>query len=178
MACDATKGRLEPCSDNYGGLKAIYIVNYTAGLLDSATFDGTDDDITAFDSALTLYKYDLRGGVHSYDENGNPSGDNGTVYYEQTGNVVLKTQNMSTRKELQLLAKGRPHIIVQDYQGNYRMSGIENGCTVTVNSVSGSAPGDLVGYNVSWTAMEKNLAHFIDPTIIDDTTNTSVTVGT
>lgn len=178
MACTASKGRLEPCKDQYAGLKAIYFINYTAGLLDSATFDATDDDITAFASALTLYKYELRGGVHSYDENGNTSGDNGTTYYEQSGTVVLKSQNVATRKELQILAKGRPHIVVEDYNGNFRLSGIENGCDVTVQSVSGAAPGDLSGYNITWTAMEKNLAHFIDPTIIDDTTNTSVTEGT
>lgn len=177
MACDATIGRLEPCAENYGGLKNIYFVNRDDDLLDTATFDGTDQ-ITAFASALTLFKYELRGGVHSFDEQGNPSGDNGTSYFEQTGNVVLKTQNLATRQELVLLAKGRPHIIVEDYQGNFRISGIENGCTVTVQSVTGAAPGDLYGYNVSWSAMEKQLAYFIDSTIIDDTTNTSVTVGT
>lgn len=178
MSCDATIGRLEPCKDNYAGLKAIYIVNYVSGLLNSATFDATDDDITGFASALTLYKYDLRGGVHNYDENGNNSADNGTNYWEQAGSVVLKTQNMATRKELQILAKGRPHIIVEDYNGNFRMSGLENGCDITVNSVSGAAPGDLSGYNLSWTAMEKNMAHWVDSAIIDDTTNTTVTVGT
>ena len=178
MACDASKGRLEPCDDNYAGLKAMYVANFTAGLLDSATFDGTDDDITAFGSLLTLFKYDLSGGVHNFDENGNVSRDNGTSYFEQTGSVFLKSQNMATRKELQVLQKGKPHIIVEDYQGNYRMGGIENGCKVTVSSVSGSAPADQVGYNVTWTAMEKTFAHFIDSTIIDDATNTSVTVGT
>jgi hypothetical protein len=28
MACDISLGRLEPCKDSTGGLKAVYFVNY------------------------------------------------------------------------------------------------------------------------------------------------------
>jgi len=60
MACDATLGRLEPCKDSVGGLKSIYFVNYAATALSGATLD-TDGIVTAFGTALTLYKYDLKG---------------------------------------------------------------------------------------------------------------------
>ena len=56
MACDISLGRLEPCKDSVGGLRAIYFINFTEGLLDSATFDA-DEIITGFASPLTLYKY-------------------------------------------------------------------------------------------------------------------------
>ncbi len=61
MACDVNLGRLEPCKDSVGGITAIYINGaYSSGLLDSATFDATDE-ITAFASPLTFYKFDLKG---------------------------------------------------------------------------------------------------------------------
>ena len=56
MSCDISLGRLEPCKDSVGGIRAIYFINYTSGLLDTATFD-SDEIITGFASALTLYKY-------------------------------------------------------------------------------------------------------------------------
>lgn len=177
MACDLTLGRLEPCKDQVGGIKAIYFINNVSGLLDSATFAGTDQ-ITAFATALDLFKYETRGAVHSFDEVNEVSGDSGTSFWTQTLTVVLKTQNLASRKELKLLSYGSPQIIIEDYNGNYKLGGIENGFDVQVDVVSGSAMGDLTGYNITATAMEKAPAFFVDSTIIDDTTNTAVTVGT
>ena len=54
MSCDITAGRLEPCKDSVGGIIAIYISNYTSGLLGTATF-GTDDEITAFASPFDVF---------------------------------------------------------------------------------------------------------------------------
>ena len=51
MSCDISAGRLEPCKDSVGGIIAVYISNYTSGLLGTATF-GTNDEITAFASPL------------------------------------------------------------------------------------------------------------------------------
>lgn len=176
--CNLTKGRLEPCYDQQGGLKAVYFADYVSGLLDSATFDATDDEITAFASPITFYKYDLRGGVHNFDEPQEKSADNGTSFFPQSGAFVLKKQDKATRKELMLLGAGRPLVIVEDYNGNFRLAGIENGCDITVGSVSGSAMGDLSGYNLTLTANEKAMAYFVDPTIIGDTINTVVVAGT
>lgn len=177
MSCDVTRGRKEACKEQNGGVKAIYLVNYTAGLLDSATFDATDDDITAFNSALTLFKYETRGNTDNLEQVSETSGDNGTNFTTQTLTVNLRKLTKEDRKEFKLLKAQSPHIVVEDYNGNYLMMGIENGCDVNITSSTGSARGDLSGYTITATATEKNEAHFIDPTIIDDTTNTSVTEG-
>ena len=177
MACNLTLGRLEPCKDQVGGLKAIYFANHVADLLTSATFD-SDDQITGFDSAITLYKYEVRGTGHSFNETNQNSGDNGTNFWEQSITAVLKAQNIASRKELKLMAYGTPQVIVEDYNGNFRMAGIENGMDVQVDTTSGDAKGDLTGYNLTMTGQEKAPAFFVDSTIIGDTTNTTVTVGT
>jgi len=184
MSCDITLGRLEPCKKDVGGLVAVYFINYTAGLLTgsgAATF-GTDDLITGFASALTLYKYDLRG-TNSFDETNESSRENGTSVFTQTGTIQLKKQDAATRKEMKLLGYGRPQVIVESYAEDgkttkFQLAGIENGCEVTASSVSGAAMADFTGYNLVFTGMERESAYFVDPAIIGDTTNTTVVVGT
>ena len=115
MACDLTLGRIEKCSDQVGGVKAIYFINNVTGLLDSATIAATDQ-ITAFTSLLTLYKYETRGEFHSFEEVGETSG-NGTSFWTQTLTVVLSTQSLADRKELKIISWGKPQIVILDYNG-------------------------------------------------------------
>lgn len=176
MACDLELGRKEPCKDVVGGITKLYFINYTSGLLDTATFSA-DEEITAFASALTLYEYEVKGanGLEEANEN---SRENGTSFWTQTITAQLKKQSKEYRKELKLMAYGRPQVIVQDYNGNYLMCGIENGVEVSVSPQTGAAMGDLSGYVLSGVGTEKTPAYFVDSSIINDTTNTTVVVGT
>ena len=176
MACDITAGRLEPCKDSVGGITAIYIGGaYTPNLLNTATISA-DGEVTAFTAALTFYKYDLKG-ANSFDQTNENSRENGTSFWTQTGTVVLKKQDKATTAQLKLLSYGRPQIIVEDYNGNFYLAGIENGVEVTVNTATGAGMGDLNGYNLTLTGMEKSPANFMLPSIIGDTTNTVIVVG-
>jgi hypothetical protein len=176
MACDLTLGRLEPCKDAVGGIKAIYFANYDAAIKTGATIE-TDEEVSAFASLVTLYKYELRGANHNVEEANEVSADNGTSFWTQTLTAALKKQDAATRKELKLMSYGRPIVIAEDYNGNFKILGFENGCDVSVATSSGSAMGDFSGYNLSIVGTEKEPAHFIDPTIIGDDTNTSVVEG-
>ena len=44
MSCDISLGRLEPCKDSVGGLKAIYFVNFGIESSDVTYTAGTDED--------------------------------------------------------------------------------------------------------------------------------------
>ena len=177
MACDVNLGRLEPCKDSVGGIIAIYINGaYTSGLLDTATFEAATNEIEGFAAPLTFYKFDLKG-ANGFEQTNENSRENGTSFWTQTGTVVLKKQDKTTTAQMKLLSYGRPQIIFQDYNGNYFLAGIENGCEVQVNTATGQAMGDLNGYNLTITGTEKSPANFIDPTIIGDTTNTVVVLG-
>ena len=176
MACDITAGRLEPCKDSVGGITAIYIGGaYTPNLLTTATI-GADGEVTAFAAALTFYKYDLKG-ANSFDQTNENSRENGTSFWTQTGTVVLKKQDKATTAQLKLLSYGRPQIIIEDYNSNFYLMGIENGAEVTVNTATGAGMADLNGYNLTLTGMEKSPANFMLPSIIGDTTNTVIVVG-
>ena len=166
MACDfLTQGRAAQCKDQAGGFKNIYFANFDATLFSGATV--TAGEITALESDIPLFKYELQGELHSVDENGNGSRDNGTFFWETAGTFVIQTITAADRDELKLLSAGRPHIIIEDYNGNFRLFGMENGCDVIPSSNSGAAMGDLSGYTITFSAKETELAPMVDPTLID-----------
>ena len=88
--------------------------------------------------------------------------------------VALPKLTVTDRKELKLASWGSPQIIIEDYNGNFRIAGFENGMTVSVGTASGGTMGEFSGYNLEATGEEVEPAHFIDPTIIGDDTNTTV----
>ena len=99
MACDITSGRTEACKESVGGLRNIYIANYTADMFDGLTL-GTDEEITALASAVDTFKFELRGDNNTFEETNESSRDNGTSFWTQTGSIVLKKQDKATQKEL------------------------------------------------------------------------------
>ena len=175
MACDISLGRLEACKQNVGGLKAVYFVNYDPTLLSGATI--TSDSISALTSSVDAYMYELKADGNTYEEANENSRDNGTSFFTQTGNLVLKVQDAATQAELTLLSYGRPHVIIEDYNGNFRLAGAEHGVEVSVSTTSGGAMGDLNGYNLSFEGKEKNMANFVDAGLIGDASGFAVTLG-
>jgi|SRR5210317_497375 len=168
MACDLTLGRKEPCKDVVGGIKNLYFVNYG----DLGTVTITDDvsgesitNITGYtgDVAgdLTCYKYEVKGNS-SLEQTVNSSRENGTTFYEQTLNLTLKKLSKLDNKQLKLMAYGRPHVAVEDYNGNFMMVGLEHGADVSGGTVvTGAAMGDLSGYTLTLTGMETKPAVFM-----------------
>jgi hypothetical protein len=163
MACNATKGRLEPCKDSVGGLNAIYFVNF--GDLGAITYDITDTDvIDTIAGTPTAYKYDIKGSS-TFTQNIQSDRATGTTAFEQVLEVTLKKLSAADHKELKLLAYGRPHVIVEDYNGNYFLAGLQHGCDVTGGTiVTGGAMNELSGYTLTLTGMEKVPANFLGDT--------------
>jgi len=165
MACDLTLGRLEPCKDSLGGIKALYFENFAAD--DTITYDVTNtDEITdiqvAATGAITVYKYDVKGDNSNLEQNINSSRDNGTTFFEQIINATLKKLDVATHKELKLMAHGRTRVFVHTNNGDAFCVGVEFGAEVTGGTVvTGSALGDLSGYTIVLTAQEKTPANFL-----------------
>ena len=164
MACDIALGRLEPCKDSVGGINAVYFVNY--GDLGAITYDATDVDvIDSVAGTPSAYKFDVRGNS-TYTENIQSSRENGTTMFEQVLELTLKKLTKEDHNTIKLLSFGRPHIIIEDNNGNLLLSGLEFGCDVTGGTVvTGGAMGDLSGYTLSFTGMEKIPANFLGDTL-------------
>jgi hypothetical protein len=177
MACTLNLGRKEPCKDVVGGIRAVYFTDF--GDFGTVTQDA-DDQITDMTGTFTAYKYEVKGNS-SFETNITSSRENGTTFFEQTLNLTLHKLTKEDNKELKLIAYGRPHVAVEDYNGNVFIMGLEHGADVSGGTiVTGAAMGDLSGYTLTLSAMEVKPANFIDsPTAADPyagMTNATVTV--
>ena len=164
MSCSLTKGRKEPCKDVVGGLKAVYFTDFG----DYGTVTETDDEITDMTGTFVAFKYELKGNS-SFEQTITSSRENGTTFFEQTLNLTLKKLSKEDNKELKLLAYGRPHVAVEDYNGNVFVMGLQHGADVTGGTVStGAAMADLSGYTLTLSAQELKPANFVaSPTAAD-----------
>lgn len=161
MACSLTLGRIEPCKDQVGGLNAVYFINSID--LAQISYDTADTDVIdqLATTAVSAYKYDLKG-TSNFEQAITSSRENGTTFFEQVLNIVLKKQDADTHKEVKLLAWAKPVVIVEDNNGNAWVMGLEHGSEVTGGSiVTGSAMGDLTGYNLTLTGQERVPANFL-----------------
>jgi hypothetical protein len=168
MSCDIAKGRLEPCKDSVGGLRAVYFMNFAEAPYSDVVYDVTNTDVVdtvnSTPSTISAYKFELKGNS-TFEQNITASRENGTMFVEQVLNLTLKKQDLNTHKEVKLISYGRPKIVVEDYNGNFFLMGIENGADVTAGTiVTGAAMGDLSGYTLTLTAMEKVPANFMNAT--------------
>lgn len=167
MACTLNKGRGEPCKDTVGGIQAVYFIDF--GDLGTPTYaSATSYEITDFSEAsITAYKYDVKGNS-SLEQTITSSRENGTTFYDQILNLTLHKLSVQSHDELTLIAVARPHVIVEDYNGNLMVVGLEHGADVNGGTVvTGGAMGDLSGYTLTLQANELRPANFISGTLAD-----------
>ena len=166
MACDISLGRLEPCKDSNGGLKAVYFVNwgevtgYVYGTGDST--DAIDEIVPANElNPVSAYRYELKG-TSSFTQTITSSRENGTTFFQQELALTLKKLSIVDHKQIKLLSYGRPQVIVEDNNSNFFYCGLEHGMDVTGGTiVTGAAMGDLSGYTLTLTGMEPVPANFL-----------------
>ena len=166
MACEnLSLGRLKPCKDTVGGIKNIYFVDY--GDFTAIAYNVTDTDvIDDLAASFTAYKYEVHFSS-SFTQNIQSSMENGTTAFEQVLEVTLPKLTKEDHKELKLISFGHPHVIVEDQNGNFFVSGLLNGMSVTGGTiVTGLNMGDLSGYTLSLSGMEKVPANFLESTIV------------
>lgn len=153
MSCDVTKGRAWECKGNIGGIKTVYFANYN----DLTGLTVSNGAIANLDGS-TLYKYELPEGVGSLNTDMQVSTESGTFVAEQVLTMALYKLTAADRDEIRLLAIGRPKIVVEDNDGTMWLVGLNDGANVTAGSANtGQSKNDLYGYNLTFTAREKEL---------------------
>lgn len=164
MPCEITLGRIEPCKDSIGGLDAVYFVN--DGDATGYTFDAVNTDaIETVTGTPIAFKYELKGSNNTFTQTINSSRENGTTFFDQKLSITLKKLSVVDHKQLKLLIYGRPNVIVRDNNGNFFLAGKDFGMDVTGGTiVTGGAMGDLSGYTLELTGMEKVAANFFEAT--------------
>ena len=162
MPCVISAGRETSCKDAVGGIKGVYIHNYTEWY-NNASSTVTDGVVTAIidktstdtDAPFNVFYFQTRREMCSLEVAVQSSPENGTTFFEQTFTMDLNKLSQDDANALRLLAYGRPQIIVEDNQGNLIMLGAKNGMDVTAGSIStGQAFGDRNGVSLTFTGKE------------------------
>lgn len=155
MSCNLSAGIQLGCRDNTGGLKTIWITDYTN--VTSLT-SSTGDTITAISGTGEFYEFQLIRTSSQLTETVNASLENGTVFY--TGEIVTYFNKLGQDKRniLKTLAQSpRLAIVAEDNNGQFFYLGQTYGCFISAGtSVTGKALGDQNGYNMTFQYLEPN----------------------
>jgi hypothetical protein len=128
-------------------------------------------EITAISGTPDFFKFDIKGNS-SLETTINSSREKGTTFYTQTLNLTLPALDKATQEEIKILATARPHVAIEDYNGNFFLVGLEHGAEVTGGTVvSGAAMGDLSGFTLTLEGQETAPAFFVTPAVITDDTS-------
>jgi len=155
MACNLSAGIQLGCRDNTGGLKTIWITDYTN--VTSIT-SSTGDTITALSGTGTFYEFQLIRTSSQLTETVNASLENGTVFYQGEVVTYFNKLGQDKRNILKTLAQSqRLAIVAEDNNGQYFYLGQTYGCFISAGtSVTGKALGDQNGYNMTFQYLEPN----------------------
>jgi len=159
MSCTLNTGRKIPCKSAFGGIKKVYFADF--GTITGVTVDASTKEATIVGTPA-WYEYDVKGNS-SLETTVTSSRENGTTFYTQTLNLTLTYLDAETQAELEILAVGRPYVVVEDYYGNNFLCGVENGMELTGGTiVTGASAADLSGFTLTFEGLEETAPYFLD----------------
>ena len=165
MACTSVNlGRNESCKDNVGGIKNIYIGSWSSSIWDGLISNSSAylELISGNDfSTVDVYKYELKSDANTFEETNEVSNENQTSFWTQTLTVSLKKQTIGTQGEIMKMSKGQVVVIIEDYNGTFRVAGLYRGLDVQANTTTGGAMGDMNGYTLTMTGVSPVPAPFV-----------------
>lgn len=150
-----TSGRTEPCKDNVGGIKRIFIFPYVD--YSYTQIVGTRGVVVTSFPATDIYEFAIVKG--SMNETAKKD-DNG-LSYAQTTKFSLVKQDFLTTHELTQLEKKELRYIVELNNGTYRICGLFNGAKFGFDTNSGGSKSDFNGYNCTFESEEEWQAAYI-----------------
>lgn len=173
MACSIDSGYTLGCRDNTGGIQLAYIADFDPGqtysYTVSGTFSGSIDTVTPSSSPSTYYPFYQEVEVGEFNQEGQYSTENGTVFFVQTLTLTMHKNDAALRSKLLLLSQGHLSVIVKDQRGGHWLMGKVNGCrVVTGTSNTGKAFGDLNGIVITIEGREPEPAHYIMTDAVTD----------
>lgn len=162
MACNLTAAISLDCLDSISGIKTLWV---------STDFDyttvtaGATAGITALSGGTgAFYQIQVAKDVASFTETFNVSNTNGTAYFNQAITIPVQHLSSEKRQQIQLLTYNRAsRCVFEDNNGLFWMVGLTRGCVLTTGSTTtGTAVGDLSGYNLVLSADEPEMAYQVN----------------
>ena len=170
------------CEPNPGGVSEIILTNF-ADITALGLTGGTGNELSlvvgitgpAGATAGFFFKYIFRRNTASFQEDLTKDLSTGSLFYTQTGTIVLDKIEKSKRDELMLLDSSLVTVIAKHSNGTYWMYGATDGMYVTTNvSGTGTAKTDQNGYTITLIAEESVRAYQVSGTVNGTTINNLV----
>ena len=182
---DIARGRFVQDKNDFGGLHRVFIAKLDETEQEwggTLAFDSTNtDEVTdiinggsATSETATLYQFDLQGNS-TFEEVENESRENGTVFYEQTGQLNFKKFGATDAFDTYQLATSRWFAFYEYKNGVIRFSGYKFGLEKGGNNGSGATLEDGTKFSYTFKGMEPKPAYFVDRAAIYGTGGTPVT---
>lgn len=165
MACALTQGYTLDCREGIGGLKEVYIIE----LANVSSITESSGVVTAITKATgkRFWKYSLVRETSNAVETITGNEQNGTIFYDQTVNIILNKRQASVRNEVMLLAKNFLMIVGVENNGKAFLYGREQGLQLLSGSAeTGTAWGDRNGYTLPFNGKEEELAPEVEASVL------------
>lgn len=164
MACNMTSGYNDrTCTNGKGGIKSVlfFPVGNKSGVTKTA------NEITAITVTGETFHYKLKSNLSSYTAPIMRSEENGTLWYDQTVNVVLNSDNKALRSAIHLLAQNELCAMVEKADGTYVLLGEGEGLKVADGNeyTSGVAKSDRNGHVIVLVGQENDEVPDVDATV-------------
>ena len=156
MACNMTTGFNDrTCTNGKGGIKSVILFPLSA-IATGPTLTG--NEITTLTVTGEVFQYKLKSNLSSYTAPIRVNKDNGTLWYEQTLNMILASDTKELRAEIHLLAQNEVVCLVEKADGNYVALGLDEGLQVNDASeyTSGVIKSDRNGHTIVLAGLENN----------------------
>lgn len=163
--CALTQDYSFGCDVGTGGTKEVWFIE----LENIASYTESSGTLTAITkvSGKIFRKYQLVLETATFTEDIVKSRQNGTIYYDQKGTIILNKQQVAVRNEIMLLAKNNLVAVIHDNNETYRLFGRVFGLSLdTGTATTGTAWADRNGYELNLAGKELELAPFVDVSVI------------
>lgn len=153
--CQLTTGRTEPCRDNIGGIKNVYLFPYVSYSITQITRN--KQLVTSFPTTTIYQFYTTNANFNeqiSNDENGET--------YSQSLTFRLNKVDLQTTRNLNGARDLFFRYIVEFNNGSFRLGGLYQGANMTFTINSGGAKGDGSYYDITLEGNELISAPYLN----------------
>lgn len=169
MSCTQTlSGIAASCDTNTGGIREVYICNYTD--VEDFEVDATTnmiDTITMATSAK-FKKYCFKKNTSSLTSTLNVDPTSGSNFVQSDLSLVFAKQDTTKRMEVAKLSLGELRVIVLDANGKYWFLGAEEFVAATAaTGETGTNRTDGNRYTITLTDYSSSYPYEVDPLIVD-----------
>lgn len=164
MSCTTLTSITKSCSNNQGGIFAVYI-NDTENVT-AMTIGATAHTITAITASPDFTSFEFNRNVGSVSIEPKIDLINGSTYYEATLTLMFHRREASKSRALQILGEGQRYLDVIFLDANGLYWYLDHAQLTGGAEETGTARADGSKYTVTFMAQMSNRPYLVDSTIV------------